>query len=370
VLIIAGLAIAILLYTYAGYPVAIAVLAKLFPMRVARDSGFTPRVSVCMTVYNGAAFLDRKLESLVAMEWPRDKLEILIYSDGSTDDSEAMIEAWSARDPRIRLIRAQERAGKPTGINRLREAATGEVLLLTDVRQPLSRGALRALAERIADPRVGCVSGNLVLEGQAGSGAYWRYEKFIRRQEAQFRSIVGVSGSIVAVRKADLGLLPRDLVLDDVWIPMQLRLAGRRIVFADEAEAYDVAFEDDREFGRKVRTLAGNYQLFAWMPRLLSPFHNPSWFETISHKVLRLVCPWALLVLIAAATGAAASAPHGPEHVLGEVLLGAQGLFYFAAIVGPRAGRFGSLARTFVVMNLAALVGLWRFLAGSQRVTW
>jgi biofilm PGA synthesis N-glycosyltransferase PgaC len=179
-----------------------------------------------------------------------------------------------------------------------------------------------------------------------------------------------MTGSIALIRKADLPRLPRDLILDDVWIPMRLRLEGRLILFAEEAHAFDVAFEDDREFGRKVRTLAGNYQLFAWMPALLSPFSNPSWFETVSHKLLRLVSPWALAALVIACGGALLMEPERGTRALATGLLGAQGLFYLLATVGPRAGRLGSLARTFVVMNAAALVGLWRFLTGKQQVTW
>jgi biofilm PGA synthesis N-glycosyltransferase PgaC len=210
----------------------------------------------------------------------------------------------------------------------------------------------------------------LILDGEAGSGIYWRYEKFIRRQEARFRSIVGVTGSIVALRRRDMPILPHDLVLDDVWIPMRLRLQGRRIVFAEDAEAYDEAADDDREFSRKVRTLAGNYQLFAWMPLLLSPLHNRSWFETFSHKFLRLICPWMSLLLIGAAWAAALGEPAQEARAIGEALLGAQVIFYFMAFVGPRAGRIGRLARTFVVMNAAAMLGFARFLSGRQRVTW
>src|SRR6185503_16153548 len=168
-------------------------------------------------------------------------------------------------------------------------------------------------------PRVACVSGNLVLRGAGGAGAYWRYENWIRDKEARFRGMVGVTGPIYAIRRADMAELPRGIILDDMWVPMRLRLAGRRIVFAREAVALDDAFADAREYGRKVRTLAGNYQLFALLPRLLVPFANPSWFETFSHKLLRLVCPWALLVLLAA-SGWAAWHPEMPftaVHVYG-----------------------------------------------------
>jgi cellulose synthase/poly-beta-1,6-N-acetylglucosamine synthase-like glycosyltransferase len=324
-------------------------------------------VTVCVAAYNVALTLDAKIASLLAQRYPRDKLEILVYSDGSTDGTDDLVRLWAQRDPRVRLLRGTRRQGKPTGLNRMREAARGEVLLITDARQPLAPGALRALLDVLADPGVGCVTGNLILRGDAGSGIYWRYENWIRRQEAGFRSVVGMTGPIAALRKSDLGLLPADLILDDVWIPMRLRLRGRKVLFAEDAIAYDRAFEDDREFARKVRTLAGNYQIFARMPALLSPAANPSWFETVSHKVMRLVCPWALLTLfLASAAGLAAT-----DGAVGwQLLFGAQIAFYGAAIIGRRAGKVAGVARTFLVLHVAALVGLYRYLTGQQKVTW
>jgi len=211
------------------------------------------------------------------------------------------------------------------------------------------------------------VTGNLVLRGEAGSGVYWRYENWIRRQEARYRSVVGMTGPIAALRKSDLDLLPPDLILDDIWIPMRLRLRGRRVLFSEEAVAYDQAFDDAREFDRKVRTLAGNYQIFARMPALLSPRANPSWFETVSHKVMRLVCPWALVALFAVSC-AGLTASRGT--MVWRMLIALQLVLYGAALVGRRAGRLAGVARTFLVLHAAALVGLWRFVTGQQKITW
>jgi cellulose synthase/poly-beta-1,6-N-acetylglucosamine synthase-like glycosyltransferase len=369
-LVIALLCLGVLAYTYVGYPLLIGALARLRPRTPRRHRDWEPTVTACVAAYNAASTIDAKLASLLALEYPAAKLDVLVYSDGSTDATDALVAAWAARDSRVQLIRGDRRLGKPTGLNRMRAAARGEVLLITDSRQPLAPGALRALVDMLGELNVGCVTGNLVLEGKAGSGFYWRYENWIRRQEARFRSVVGMTGPIAAVRKTDLDLLPADLILDDIWIPMRLRLRGRKVLFAEEAIAYDRAFDDAREFGRKVRTLAGNYQIFARMPALLSPFANPSWFETVSHKVMRLLCPWALLALFAISCAGLFASEGGGAAIAWGFLVAGQLAFYGAAVVGRRAGRIAGVARTFLVLHVAAIVGLWRYLTGQQKVTW
>ncbi|WP_437968878.1 glycosyltransferase family 2 protein [Sorangium sp. So ce260] len=368
------LAVAVLVYTYFGYPIVIGILARLWPAQRKEDPSYVPTVTACIPVYNAASYLPAKVESLFALDYPRDKLEVLLYSDGSTDDTVLVARQLAERDPRVKVIVSEARRGKPIGVNTMLGVATGEVLLMTDVRQPLVSGALRALVRLLADPNAGCVSGNLVLKGSAGSGAYWRYENWIRLQEGRFRSMVGVTGPIYAIRRADMGQLPEGVILDDMWVPMRLRLEGRSILFAQDAIAYDDAFGDEREFGRKVRTLAGNYQLFSLLPALLVPFRNPSWFEIFSHKLLRLVCPWALAALLITSTaawvGAEASGDVSWTLYATRALFGGQAAFYLLAVLGGAAGKLGSLARTFVVLNAAAVVGLWRFARGSQKVTW
>ena len=371
------LAVALLAYTYLGYPVAIGVLARLFPRRRAvgeDDDAALPSVTVCLPVFNAASYLPTKVDSLLAQDYPAERVQILITCDGCTDDSEAVARRLAASEAargRIRVLVAPGRSGKPSALNKMTSEATGELLLLNDVRQPLSRTALRALARELSDPAVGVATGNLVLAGGAGSGVYWRYENWIREQESRFRGVVGMTGPIGMMRRADFTPLPPDIILDDVWIPMQLGMAGKRVAFVAEAEAHDAAFEDDREFKRKARTLAGNYQLFARLPALLIPFANRIWFETFSHKIMRLLAPWVLLWLAAVSLlgATSAGAPAGTVAVM-RALLAAQALFYLAAVAGRRAGRLGGLARTFVVLNSAAVVGLWRYLTGRQRITW
>ncbi len=181
-----------------------------------------------------------------------------------------------------------------------------------------------------------------------------------------------MSGSIYALWRRDLPDLPEDLILDDMFVPLRIALSKRYVVFCDEAEAYDDALDDQREFGRKVRTLAGNYQLLAKMPSLLIP-GTRVWFHIVSHKILRLVCPFALLVLfcasLAIALGPVSDVSTSELHFWRTLAL-AQIVFYALALFGARAGRVAGLMRTFVVLNAAAVVGLWRFLRRTQAITW
>ncbi len=377
-IICAVVMLALLAFTYVGYPATIGALARLAPMKKGKGKGpvagdvtaaTAPLVSICLPVCDGASFLAAKIDSLLAQDYPADRIEILIYCDGCRDDSEAIARALAAEPRaggRISVIAAQERLGKPTGINALAAAARGELLLFNDVRQPLSPGATRALAAALADPAVGCATGELVLAGGAGSGVYWKYERWIRGQESRFRGVVGMTGAIAMMRRAEFAPLPEGTILDDVLMPMRLVLAGKRVALIGDAQAFDAAFDDDREFRRKVRTLTGNYQLFAMMPALLLPWRNPIWFETFSHKILRLLAPWFMVVLLLVSLAATADGQGGAW----PLLLGAQLGFYVASAAGRRVGAIGGLARTFVVLNAAAVVGLWRFVRRRQRVTW
>jgi poly-beta-1,6-N-acetyl-D-glucosamine synthase len=368
-------ALAALAYTYLGYPALIALCARLSPGkgRAASPEGATPFISVLLPVFDGGPSLPRKIDSLLAQDLPADGIEILIYCDGCRDDSEAVARAAAARPEaggRIRVLAEPDRRGKAAALNRLASEARGDLLLLNDVRQPLSANAARALAAALSDTRVGCATGRLLLEGRAGSGAYWRYEDWIRRQESHFRGVVGMTGAIAMMRRADFVPLPETLILDDVWIPMRLVLQGKRVMLVRQAEAYDTAFDDRREFRRKVRTLAGNYQLFALLPALLVPLRNPIWLETWSHKVLRLCAPWLLLALAVASGSAVVDPACGAAGTALRILFAFQAAFYLAAALGDRASRVGGLARTFVVLNAAAVLGLWQHLFARRRVGW
>jgi poly-beta-1,6-N-acetyl-D-glucosamine synthase len=362
----------VVFYTYVVYPLLVAVWARFAPSPIFGGDDFEPTVSVCLTVYNGEAHIADKLRNLQRLEYPENKIELLVFSDGSSDATLRIVREIAATEPRLRVLSSSERLGKPNALNRLLRLASGEVLLLCDVRQRIDRRALRALLRPLSDPRVGCVSGSLVLTGPSGAGAYWRYERLIRGFEGRLGRMVGVSGSLYVIRRADMAEIPGDVLLDDMFVPLRVALqTKKRIVLAESAEAYESACDDEREFHRKVRTLAGNYQLLAKMPRLLLPHLSPVWFQMVSHKIMRLVCPWSLLAVFAASGSLALGAPTKPfDPSIWRILFCAQCAFYALSALGTAAGKFGTLARTFVVLNAAAVVGLFRFLRGSQAITW
>lgn len=301
---------ALLAHIFVGYPLWIWLQARLFP-RPIRKRSITPKVTVIVAAYDGAAYIQSKLTNLGNLGYPRDRMDIIVACDGCHDDTAQLARAFG--DARVKVLEFDTRRGKAACLNSAVAQARGDVLLMTDVRQKLSPTALRDLVENLADPHVGAVGGELVLSdpntGFAQSvDAYWRYEKLIRHAESRSGSTIGVSGALYAIRRELFEPLPEGTVLDDVLVPMRVIAAGHRVVFEPAALAWDRATQaPGEERRRKIRTLAGNCQLIQLAPWLLLPWRNPAWFRFISHKLLRLLGPWLLLGLAVTSSLLAAS---------------------------------------------------------------
>lgn len=338
-------------YVLAGYPVLLQLLARVRPYPVLRGEELRS-VSVILPVHNGERWLHAKLDSLSALDYPPELMEILVISDGSTDRTHEIAAACE----RARLI-SLPRGGKAQAINRGLEEAEGEILFFTDVRQPLDPRSLRLLVSCFEDPRVGVASGELMIRSSGDLeeervGLYWRYEKWIRRRQSRVDSVMGATGAIYAMRRALARPLPPDTLLDDVHLPMTAFLEGYRIVFVEEARAFDDPTALDTEFRRKVRTLAGVYQLAGRLPALLGP-RNRMWFHFVSHKLGRLFLPFALM-------GAFASSVFLPAPWNVWLVAVQSGGYLLAAADrllpdGFPLKRLSSLARTFVVLMAATL---------------
>ena len=356
-------------YTYLGYAGWLWVRAQLSPWPVRRAPG-EPGVSVVMVVRNEEQVLESKLRNLLDLDYPPESCQIVVVSDGSTDGTEAILHQH-LHNPRVHVVMNQLSRGKASGLNDALQWVQGEIVVFTDARQKIEPGALRILLENFADSEVGCVSGELMLgdpgagETGQGMGLYWRIEKYIRELEAASGSVVGATGALYAVRRGLLTGLPEGTILDDVYIPLQVVRQGRRVVFEPRARAWDSPdLGGGAEFARKVRTLSGNYQLVQLMPWVLSG-QNPVRLRFVSHKLLRLVVPFALAAMLISSLWLRA-----PLYRMALVL---QLAFYGLALLALARllkagilGRAADAAATFVLLNTAAVIAFANFVVGRK----
>jgi poly-beta-1,6-N-acetyl-D-glucosamine synthase len=364
-------AFGLITYAYLGYPAWLWLRRRLRP-RPVRRGAFTGSISVVMVVRNEAARLQRKLQNLLALEYPTSDWGIIVVSDGSTDGTDEILKQY-ASGQRFRVQLNSNAQGKAAGLNAAMELARADLLVFTDARQIIEPRALSLLSENFCDPAVGCASGELMLgdpqagESSQGVGLYWRVEKKVREMESDSGSVAGATGAFYAARREAVTAIPVETILDDVFIPMSILQRGLRVVFDPRARAWDVADQGaNREFARKVRTLTGNYQLVQLMPSILGR-RNPIRFEFVSHKLLRLCVPFALLALLVASL-----------YLQGTIFRAAlilQLAFYALGLLSLLRLQMGPLSRAadavmaFVLLNTAALVALVNFVFG-RRAAW
>jgi biofilm PGA synthesis N-glycosyltransferase PgaC len=391
-------------YVYVGYPLILAAWVRIRKSANGSHAALAelPAISIVLAARNEAARLPGRLDNLLALDYPPERRQIIVVLDGC---DKAALDALDAYRGQVEQLIVPPR-GKAAALNQGVAHATGEILVFADARQTFASDALLALAAPFADHRVGGVSGELILgsesargrrsgrdrrattvwplshpdyrsNGRRGDGAssigesvgfYWRYEKHLRRLESAVGSVLGATGAIYALRRSLWQPLPEGAILDDVLAPMRAVLSGSRIVFEPRAQAYDSPSRDSRaERRRKIRTLAGNVQILWFEPRLLIPVVNPVWFQYVSHKLGRLLVPYAM---VGAFVASAALAPVHPFYLF--VLL-VQCLFYADAAYGAwlehsdrnvgtirhsLGARIARAAFAIVVLNASAVAGL------------
>lgn len=362
--IVFWLSLSAILYTYVGYPALIWLFARLWP-RPAKSGPIHPSVSIVLAVHNGVGLLRDKIQHLLDLDYPNIQ-EIIVVSDGSTDGTAELLATID--HPRVKSRIHKEHRGKAVAVNDGAGEATADVILFVDIRPQIAPGAIEQLVSNFADPAVGCANGELVLrlEGHKGapaavSGLYWRYENWIRNCEAIFDSPVGVYGGFFAVRRELVVPQPPGMILDDMFQPLSIIRKGYRVVLDRRSVVYDTWPKTTMaEFGRKVRTLAGNFQLLQLASWTLNP-RNRVLFQLVSHKYMRLIVPYLLVLLQLSSLALFGASPIYTIFAVFQILSLALSIAALRYRI-PLLGRIASPASAMLVLNVAAVVALYKFL--------
>ena len=352
-------------YAYAGYPLVLLALRRISPWPVRRADVF-PAVSIVIAVHDGARELPGKLEESLALEYPGAR-EVIVASDGSTDETEAIARSFADRG--VVLVATAERRGKEAAQASAIEVAKGEVLVFTDVGAHLEPGAVRALVRPFADPHVGAVSSEDVIEVTGGEGAYVRYEMALRALESEVATLIGLSGSCFAIRRALGDPWPSDLA-SDFRCALEVARRGLRAVSEPEARVrFGVVRTPREEWARKVRTVRRGLAVLSAYRELLSARHGRVSIALWSHKVARFTSPFALLALLAASAWAAPASPGAAALLAAQIVAYAVG--GLALVVRPIAALLPArIASFFLLVNASMLVAWVYHLTGRRAVLW
>jgi cellulose synthase/poly-beta-1,6-N-acetylglucosamine synthase-like glycosyltransferase len=367
---------ALIVYTYAVYPPLIWWLARRFGRSIAPPSDRSeewPVVSLLIAAHNEEAVIDERLRNALAMIYPAGRLEIVVGSDGSTDATAELVRRYADRG--VRLLDYHQRRGKAAVLNSAMVELTGEIVLLSDANTHIDPDAIHRLVRWFRDPGIGVVCGEVVLTdprtGRNVDSLYWKYETFLKRCEGRLGALLGANGPIYAIRRELYVPIPDATIVDDFVIPLLAKLRhGCAIVYDGEAVAREETPADVRaEFRRRARIGAGGFQAIGMLGGLLVPRQGWVAFTFFSHKVLRWLCPFLMLGLLAS------NLVLLRRPMYGWILVGQLG-FYLASLLAAFVPvRFAALkplrlTTMFTSMNAALLVGFWRWLQGTQGGTW
>ncbi len=362
-----------IVYVYVGYPVLV-VLLSLFVKRGVKQEDREPSVTFLISAYNEEKSIKGKLEDTLALDYPKDKLQILVASDGSTDRTDEIVKGFSSEG--VLLCRVEGRVGKTETQNQAVKQATGEIIVFSDATTKYRKDAVRKIVRNYADPGVGAVSGRYEYMnptgGAVGAGTmlFWNYENFIKRRQTAIRTITGCCGCIYSLRRELYEPLPREIISDLVE-PLKILEKGYRIVFEQDAVAFEITEEKaEEEYSMRVRVITRGMNGLAYVRNLLNPFQYPFVsFQLISHKILRWMVPAFALLVFAANLLLL-------DRGFYRVTMGLQTGFYLSAFAGWLLDRKGGKARLFslpmyfCIVNLAAVQALLNFLKGRRMTTW
>ncbi|MFA6146801.1 MAG: glycosyltransferase family 2 protein [bacterium] len=367
----------LILYTYAGYPILLILLKYFKKNRIEYRSSansMNPSVSIIITAYNEEKAIRDKISNTLELDYPAEKIQIIVASDGSTDQTEEIVRSFSSR--KVKLISVSGRKGKTAVQNAAVLQATGDILVFSDATSVYQKDAIKELVRFFDDPNVGCVGGRLIYRAEGDSASskggetYWEYERSIKEYESEVGSLIGVSGAIYAVRKRIYTPIPPDQISDFV-IALQTVEYGYRVAFASQAICSETTMRQaGNEFGMRVRVALRSLRALWYKRKIFNPFRFGLFsIQLISHKALRYFVPQMLIILIIFNVLLLRNA----EYLY---LFCLQIVFYSLAIAGKILDDRGyalkpaSMAYYFCLVNIASLYAFLKFIVGEKIITW
>lgn len=364
---------AVVLYTYVVFPLLLAIFARLFgkDSHPSEDNSYLPRVAMVVAAFNEERVIADKLANTWGIDYPSDRFQLIVGSDGSEDGTGSILN--SCDDPRLHANVFEERRGKISVLNDLMQSVDADIVVMSDANTMYARDSIRKLVAYFRDPKVGCVSGKLVLEengGVSGEGLYWHYEAWIKKNESRMGFLIGCNGGIFAIRPELYDRLPANTIVEDFVLTVRVLEKGFKVLFEPDAIGVEPPCATARaEMVRKVRIGAGGFQAIRLNKALLSPLFGMRSFAFWGHKVLRWFAPLFLVAALAANVALAANPWFGAFlaiQIIGMVC-GAIAYRLPAGTAPPAPVRAASY---FWLMNYALLMGFFRFLFRTQKVTW
>lgn len=376
--IILWISFGLLLYTYIIYPILLHFVNRLISSnssKISQSSHALPSVSIVIAAYNEEKIIAKKLENCLQLDYPSERIEVFVASDGSSDRTNDIVKTHLSKDNRIHLVELP-RTGKSGVLNRAMNNVQNEIVVFSDANTEFDKNALIRLVTHFDDPAVGCVCGRLIYRNPGeivsgeGESFYWRYETALKKMESRLGYVAGANGAIYAIRRCLFEPLPRKTINDDFVISMRIVEKGYKSLYEEDAVAYeDVAPGIESEFNRHVRDGAGHYIAMTHLLGLLNPFLGIRSFIYWSHRILRWIAPFILVLLFLINIGLI-------SHTFYRNIFILQFMFYILAIIGLLMVKYKGLPFILYIpfyfcnLNLALLFGFFRAVMGKQKMTW
>ena len=370
------ISLSLITYPYFIYPICLTCLAVVVPPDVnAFEIEFCPFITIVLAAYNEANCIRDKIENCLGLDYPQERLKILVGSDGSDDGTNHIAREFDGRG--VQLLEFSPRRGKMSTVNRVVQEATGEICVFSDISEMFERDALRKLVRHFSDQSIGAVTGNHIFHEKdsgigKGTSFYWKFQRFLQSIESRLHTVCQCDGTIYACRRELFPFPPDETINDDIAVPLGILSQGKRVIFEPEAIARgNVLPASSNFFRQKIRGQAGRYQNFAQFPRMFLPWPFRQWWIFASHMVMPVLVPWFLVICLIANTVLAFSG--NPVY---QFFLTTQIAFYLTATIGWFGEKvqfyvpFTTLPFYFVIANVGSLFGFFAYVNGLQRATW